>query len=79
MASLRYHKLSSKWKEIFNDYILGEKLGEGTYGTVMKGVCRATNQDVAIKFIDGFAHHDYELVKVLREIQILRVLNKLMP
>ena len=45
----------------------------------MKGVCRASNQTVAIKMIEGFAHYDYELIKLLREIQILKALNKIMP
>ena len=79
MAVLRQFKLHAIWHEVFNDYTLVEKLGEGTYGTVMKGVCRASNQTVAIKMIEGFAHYDYELIKLLREIQILKALNKIMP
>lgn len=78
-AILGQYNLSAMWQDLFNEYSLVEKLGEGTYGTVMKCVCRATNKTFAIKMIEGFAHYDYELIKLLREIQILKFLNKIMP
>lgn len=41
----------------------------------MKGVCKSTGQHVAIKYIHGFSQWDYDCVKVIREIQILRKLQ----
>lgn len=41
------------------------------------GVCRRTDTPVAIKLMQNFSKNDYECVKLLREIQLMKNLNKL--
>lgn len=43
----------------------------------MKGVCKTTGQHVAIKYIHGFSKWDYDCVKVIREIQLMRKLQEM--
>ena len=69
--------LPRAWQFIAKSYALDGILGQGSYGTVMKGVCKVTGQPVAIKFISGFSKWDYDCVKVIREIQILRKLSQM--
>ena len=61
-------ELPKVWQQIANSYNLGGILGQGSYGTVMKGVCKLTGQQVAIKYISDFSKWDYDCVKVIREI-----------
>lgn len=68
-------ELPRAWHQIAKSYTLQGVLGQGSYGTVMKGVCKLTGQQVAIKYIHGFSKYDYDCVKVVREIQILRKLQ----
>lgn len=68
-------ELPKAWHLIAKSYTLDGVLGQGSYGTVMKGVCKVTGQQVAIKYINGFSKWDYDCVKVIREIQILRKLS----
>lgn len=35
-----------------DDYVIGEKLGEGGFGEVLLGTCKKTGKKVAIKFMD---------------------------
>ena len=69
--------LPRAWHLIAKSYTLDGVLGQGSYGTVMKGVCKVTGQQVAIKYINGFSKWDYDCVKVIREIQILRKLSQM--
>ena len=69
--------LHKDWNVIAKSYTLDGVLGQGSYGTVMKGVCKITGQVVAIKYISGFSKWDYDCVKVIREIQILRELSQM--
>ena len=43
--------------DLTDRYLMQEKLGEGTYGTVYKAIVRQTNQPVAIKRI-RIGHED---------------------
>ena len=61
-------ELPKEWHLIAKSYTLDGVLGQGSYGTVMKGVCKVTGQQVAIKYINGFSKWDYDCVKVIREI-----------
>ena len=70
-------ELPRAWHLIAKSYTLDGVLGQGSYGTVMKGVCKVTGQQVAIKYISGFSKWDYDCVKVIREIQILRKLSQM--
>ena len=68
-------ELPRAWHQIAKSYTLEGVLGQGSYGTVLKGLCKSTGQHVAIKYIHGFSQWDYDCVKVIREIQILRKLQ----
>ena len=61
-------KLPSIWKEVTGLYKLQCWMGEGSYGTVIKGLCRNSGVQVAIKLIKGFTKYDYDCVKLVREI-----------
>lgn len=65
------------WEEVINDYTLLEKKGQGSYGCVVKAKCKATGEEVAIKMVRIIREYEYELVKVLREIQIMKALTKM--
>ena len=60
------------WATMEKQYDLQEKVGSGSFGQVVKGVCRDTGVQVAIKLIDDFSKYEYDCVKVVREIKILR-------
>ena len=60
--------LSASWAEVMKYYSIIEKVGEGSYGQVFKAQCLITDQMVAIKHIAGFSKHDYDCVKLVREI-----------
>lgn len=46
-------------------------LGSGSYGTVVKAKCLRTKRYVAIKLVQVMREHQYSVVKVLREVQIM--------
>lgn len=58
-------------------YKLLSYIGEGSYGTVIKGYCRNTETPVAIKLVQNFTKYEYDCVKLIREVQIMKHLNKL--
>ena len=50
-------------------------MGHGSYGTVVLAKCKHTKKSVAIKLMKGIDLHEYNLVKTLREIQLMRILE----
>jgi serine/threonine protein kinase len=60
--------LPKVWVTLKDDYKLLGVLGEGSYGQVVKGMCRVSKQTVAIKFIKNICESEYDCVKVIREI-----------
>ena len=59
------------------DFILKDKLGEGTFGIVRLGINKQTNEKVAIKIMDKLKILQYEdKTRVEREIKILKCLLK---
>ena len=67
-------KETDKKVEILNDsYMMGDILGQGTFGKVRLGVHILTNEDVAIKILEKDKMQDQEDIKrVIREIKILK-------
>ncbi|KAH8021518.1 hypothetical protein HPB51_015914 [Rhipicephalus microplus] len=70
------------------DYVIMEKIGEGTYGVVYKAKCKATNKIVAIKKIrvengdEGVPATTIREVALLRELKhenIVRLIDVIMP
>jgi len=55
------------------DYIVGEKLGEGTFGRVMKGTHYLTNKKVALKLID--VKNPKTKASIDREAKIMKLLD----
>ena len=53
-----------------------ELVGKGSYGSVSKGKCKATGRTVALKIIEGSKNTEYDTIKLVREIQLMKRLNK---
>ena len=58
-------------------YKMTDVLGQGSYGTVSKGICKATGREVALKVMVNQTTTEYDAIKVLREIQLMKRLNDL--
>ena len=56
------------WNDVTHLYKLLSFIGEGSYGTVIKGYCRNTETPVAIKLVSNFTKYEYDCVKLIREI-----------
>ena len=50
-------------------------VGNGSYGCVSQGKCKSTGRTVALKIMKNQAVMEYEIIKLLRELQIMRQLN----
>ena len=51
-------------------------IGKGTFGTVVKAYCTKRKAMVAIKRISNFDKWEYLTVQVLREVLLMKELNK---
>lgn len=60
-----------------DEYTFISNLGQGSYGEVVLAQCNVTQQKVAIKFISEITDNEYDYVKVIREIQIMRELTSM--
>ena len=67
--------LGDCWKEVTDNYTVICKIGEGSFGEVYKAKCKNTSKKVAIKHMNDFSDHSYGLVKVIRELKIMRKLG----
>ena len=63
-------------KAVKKRYKILSIIGKGSYGCVSKGVCRANGKEVALKVMQQSSKTEYELIKLLREIQIIRKLQE---
>lgn len=62
--------------EVIGNYILHEKLGQGGFGSVLKGVHAETGEAAAIKFVPKNTFRQFsDLQRVFMEIQALRNLR----
>ena len=64
--------LADCWKVVTKDYLVIKQVGEGAFGKVYMAKCKTTRLKVAIKHMDDFSDHYYGLVKVIRELKIMR-------
>ena len=64
---------------INSKYVVSEFsfIGKGSYGTVQKGKCRVTGRPVALKIIENRSDIEYDCIKLLREIQLMKKMNQL--
>ena len=63
-------------EKVFCDFIIKEKLGEGTFGKVRLGINRQTNETVAIKILDKKRIvKERDKKRLEREINILKSLR----
>lgn len=53
-----------------------EVIGKGSYGCVSKAKDKDTGRLVALKVMKNQTLTEYELIKLLREIQLMRRLNQ---
>ena len=67
--------MSPVWKAALENYDLIDIIGEGSYGEVMEAKCKVTGERVAIKYVKNIYENEYDWVKTLREIQIMRKLS----
>jgi serine/threonine protein kinase len=74
-AKLKELNLKKIWINVMKDYELIQHLGQGSFGQVVEGRCRISKRSVAIKLIADFSQYEYDCVKVIREIQIMRGLH----
>ena len=60
---------------LLRDYVLGEKIGAGTYGNVWAATCRLTGGRVAIKRVHGVFGTANTVSQVVRELALHRVVE----
>ena len=72
-----HSSLEPSWKYVLGDYELLEKLGEGSYGKVLKAKHRTTGKVYAIKHVKDVLYNTYEAHKLFREIHIMRKLSSM--
>ena len=56
-------------------YEISHRIGKGSYGTVVAGRNRTTNEKVAIKHIDRVFADKADTVRIIRELRFLRLLK----
>ncbi|CAJ1450263.1 unnamed protein product [Effrenium voratum] len=62
--------------QVVGDYVLHEKLGQGGFGCVMKGIHVETGEAAAVKFVPKKSFRQFsDLQRVFQEIQALRNLR----
>ena len=62
--------------EIKTKFELIKVIGRGSYGCVTKAKCKTTGRIVAIKIFQNHQDTEYDTVKLVREIMIIKKLNE---
>lgn len=73
----QFEMIKSLRKTIHRKYKIIEVIGKGSYGCVSKAKCKETGRMVALKVMKNQTLTEYELIKLLREIQLMKRLNQL--
>ena len=60
--------------QIVKKYQIIEVLGKGSYGCVSKAKCLKTGRIVALKIMENQTNTEYDTIKLLREIQLMKKL-----
>ena len=71
--------LPKVWDCMEKEYELENVIGNGSYGQVVHGRNRVTGQSVAIKLLKDVFSSEYDVMKVIREIQLLRHFRQMDP
>ena len=58
-------------------YEILELLGKGSYGYVSKGKCKTSGRQVALKVMEAQTNTEYDKIKLLREIMIMKKVQNL--
>jgi len=58
-------------------YEIFDIIGKGTFGFVTQGVCKATGRHVALKIMINQVKSEYDCIRLIREIKLMRKLNDL--
>jgi calcium/calmodulin-dependent protein kinase I len=66
-----YHQVTCREESVKQFYVMGEKIGEGTFGIVRKAVRKDTGEEVAIKAMDKQKLDPEELTTMQLEVEIL--------
>ena len=77
MEKDNFEMIRSLRKSITKRYRVIEVIGKGSYGCVSKAMCKETGRMVALKVMKNQSLTEYELIKLLREIQLMKKLNGL--
>ena len=64
-------------REIQTKYELLKVIGRGSYGCVSKAKCKNTGKFVAIKVFEKHTNSEYDTVKLVREIILMKKLNEI--
>lgn len=62
---------------IQSKYELLKVIGRGSYGCVSKAKCKDTGKFVAIKVFEKHSSSEYDTVKLVREIVLIKKLNEI--
>jgi serine/threonine protein kinase len=62
-------------KKLDKHYFIKKLLGKGSYGCVSLGVSKETGKSVALKVMKSQTNNEYEIIKTIREVKLLRSLN----
>jgi len=68
----KYGATRSLRHQILKKYQILEVLGKGSYGCVSKAKCLKTDRIVALKIMENQTNTEYDTIKLLREIQLMK-------
>ena len=60
---------------ISKSYCIQERVGKGSYGQVYRGYCLTSGKIVALKILENQCSTEYDTIKVLREVKLLKKLK----